>query len=168
MLDGLTWTTGAQAGLMLALAGLLLWAAIGDLRAYIIPNWLNGVIALLALPWWLVLADGDGSRLLDIALTQSLIAVAAFAICAVLFALGAFGGGDVKMLAALLLWVPPGHVALVLVVMSLAGGVLAFTWWVRLRLIRRQQGAVELPYGVAIALGGLVWLGQPFLKSLGA
>lgn len=155
----------AQAGLLMVLIALLLWAAVGDIRHYIIPNRLNALIALLALPYWWVLAGGDWSALGTIALTQTIIAGIGFAVCAGLFAIGAFGGGDVKMLAALLLWVPAEQIGLVLVIMSLSGGLLAFTWWAKHRLIAKSEGAVELPYGVAIALGGLAFAGQPFLKT---
>ena len=43
---------------MLVLAGLLLWAAVGDIRTFTIPNELNALIALAApLSWWAAGAD---------------------------------------------------------------------------------------------------------------
>lgn len=90
-------------GLLAALAIALLVAAFTDLRSRQIGNWLNGGIALAApLFWW-----ASGLTLWpDIALQLS-VALGTFAVLAVLFAMGAMGGGDVKLLTALALWIEP-------------------------------------------------------------
>jgi prepilin peptidase CpaA len=74
------------------------------------------------------------------------------------------GGGDVKLAAALALWFSPSGTLRFLVVMSLAGGVLTLVLvaWHR---ARNRQGRPEIPYGVAIAFGGLVILAQRFLNQ---
>ncbi len=88
-------------GLLAALAIALLVAAFTDLRSRQIGNWLNGGIALAApLFWW----ASDLAWWPDIAL-QLGVAFGTFAALAALFAMGAMGGGDVKLLAALALWI---------------------------------------------------------------
>jgi prepilin peptidase CpaA len=74
------------------------------------------------------------------------------------------GGGDVKLAAALALWFPPGGTMKFLVLMSLAGGVLTLgvLAWHR---AQRREGRPQIPYGVAIAFGGLAILTQRFLNQ---
>ena len=148
--------------LIAALALALLAAAFWDLRTRTIPNGLNLAIALGALPfWWL-----SGLALWpDIAL-QIAVAAGVFGIFALAFALGAMGGGDVKMVAAIALWLPPAAVVLLLVVMSIAGGALTLFMAVRHRL-RKAQHKLEVPYGVAIAFGGLWLISERFLYQFG-
>ena len=139
-----------QYGLLAALAIALLVAAATDLRSRQISNWLNGAIALGAPLYWI--ASGMAFWP-DIAL-QFGLALAAFVVLAGLFALRAMGGGDVKLLTALALWVPWNEFLLLLVVMAIAGGVLTIvlgSWHV----MRRQTEKLVVPYGVAIAVGGL-------------
>jgi prepilin peptidase CpaA len=137
-------------GLLIALAIALLVAAITDLRTRRISNWLNGAIALGApLFWW---ASGL-SPWPEIAM-QVGIALAVFAVLAVLFAIGAMGGGDVKLLTALALWIAPAWFLQLILMMALLGGVLtiAFGSW---HLIHRRRERLAIPYGVAIATAGL-------------
>jgi prepilin peptidase CpaA len=74
------------------------------------------------------------------------------------------GGGDVKLAAALALWFPPAGTVKFLVLMSIAGGVLTLLILGAHRL-RRREGRPEIPYGVAIAFGGLTILAQRFLNQ---
>ena len=67
------------------------------------------------------------------------------------------GGGDVKMIAALALWLPLGGVVEMLTVMSIAGGAITVAMLAE-RSWRRGEGAVEIPYGVAIAAAALLIL----------
>jgi len=64
------------------------------------------------------------------------------------------GGGDVKLLAALSLWFTPVSYVQMLAVMSVFGGFLAIGFIVR-RLVFKPKTPGRLPYGVAIAIGGL-------------
>ncbi len=73
------------------------------------------------------------------------------------------GGGDVKLAAALALWFPPAVTIKFLVLMSLAGGVLTLGLFVWHRA-KHREGRPEIPYGVAIAFGGLAILAQRFLN----
>ena len=154
---------GVVADILVAiLAAMLLVAATGDLRARIIPNWLNAAIALLAIPfWWL-----SGLPLWPEVVAQIAIAAGVFAVFAIAFRIGAMGGGDVKMVAALALWLPPLAVLKLLVIMSLAGGVLTLAMLVRHRLAK-AGGRLEIPYGVAIAFGGFWLIGERYLNQFG-
>ena len=74
------------------------------------------------------------------------------------------GGGDVKLAAALALWFSPVSTIKFLVLMSLAGGVLTLgvLAWHR---AKQREGRPQIPYGVAIAFGGLAILTQRFLNQ---
>ncbi len=147
-------------GLLMALAIALLVAAFTDIRRRQIDNWLTGGIALAApLFWW----AGGLALWPDIAL-QFGVAIAAFAVLAGLFAVGWMGGGDVKLLTALALWIAPTAFLQLLVVMALAGGVLTvvmFFW----HTARRQKERLAIPYGVAIAFAGLWVLAVNYLPT---
>ena len=153
----------APASLLLALLALMLLAASWfDLRSRTIPNGLNAAIALLALPFWWA----TGLALWPDAALQVGVAALVFGLFALAFALGAMGGGDVKLVAAIALWLPWQAVLGLLIVMSIAGGVLTLVLAVRHRLARRE-GRLEVPYGIAIAFGGLWLIGQRFLYQFG-
>jgi prepilin peptidase CpaA len=154
---------GTPAAMLVALlAAMLVVAAVGDLRSRIIPNWLNLAIALGALPfWWL----SDLALWPDIAVRIG-IAVLLLAIFAGLFAIGAMGGGDVKLIAALALWLPPPSIVELLLIMSIAGGALTLVMLIGHRL-RKSATKLEVPYGVAIAFGGMWLIGQPILNQFG-
>lgn len=144
------------------LAALLLAAAACDLRSRTIPNGLNLAIALLAIPFWFASGLAPWP---DMAL-QIGVASLVFAFFAAAFAIGAMGGGDVKMVAAVALWLPWQAVLVMLVIMSLAGGVLTAALMVRRRLVRGEK-PIEVPYGVAIAFGGLWLISERFLYQFG-
>jgi prepilin peptidase CpaA len=141
---------------------LLLAASWCDLKSRTIPNSLNLAIALLAIPfWWSV-----GLALWPDAAIQIGVALLVFALFAIAFALGAMGGGDVKLVAALALWLPFQAVVLLLFVMSVAGGVLTLAMFLRHKLAR-SEAQLEIPYGVAIAFGGLWLISERFLNQFG-
>jgi prepilin peptidase CpaA len=145
-------------GLLAALAIALLVAAFTDLRSRHIGNWLNGGIALGApLFWW-----ASGLTLWPEIALQLAVTLATFAVLAGLFALRAMGGGDVKLLTALALWIAPMLFLKLLIVMALLGGILTlgFGAW---HVARRQRKKLAIPYGVAIALAGLWVLGTSYL-----
>jgi len=148
--------------LVLILAAALVVAAVGDIRSRTIPNWLNLAIALGAIPFWY----WSGLDLWPDVAWRIAIAAIVFAVFAGAFALGMMGGGDVKLVAAIALWLPPAAVLPLLVVMSLAGGALTLLMAVRHRLARRKE-PLEIPYGVAIAFGGLWLIGERFLNQFG-
>lgn len=146
MQGGLSWA------LIALLAAGLLVAAVLDWRSRTIPNWLNAAIALGAIPFWVV----SGLSLWPGVAVHIGVALAVFAVFALAFHLGMMGGGDVKMLGAVALWLPPLAVMQLLVLMSLAGGVLTVAMLVPHKLAKRSA-ALEIPYGIAIAFAGF-WL----------
>jgi prepilin peptidase CpaA len=141
------------------LAVLLLIAAVIDVRTFTISNRLNIAVALFApVYWWSV-----GLPLWPEAAIQVGIAVIVFLLLAAAFYAGMMGGGDVKLAAALTLWFAPAATLKFLVVMSIAGGVLTLAV-LGLHRFRKKPGRPEIPYGVAIAFGGLWILAQRFLN----
>ena len=137
-------------GLLAALAIALLIAGFTDLRSRQIGNWLTGAIALAApLFWW-----ASGLTLWPGVAEQVGVAVAAFAVLAGLFAFGAMGGGDVKLLTALALWIEPAWFMKLLVVMALLGGALTIVF-AAIHMIRGRKERLAIPYGLAIASAGL-------------
>ena len=155
--------TGVIADILVAaLAAALLIAAAGDLRTRTIPNWLNAAIGLFAIPFWWF----SGLSLWPDVAVQIAVATGLFMLFALAFRLGAMGGGDVKMVAALALWLPPGAVLKLLVIMSLAGGVLTLAMLVRHRAAKAGH-ELEIPYGVAIAFGGFWLIGERYLNQFG-
>jgi prepilin peptidase CpaA len=145
-----------------ALFALLGFVVYSDLKSRIIPNLVNGAIALLAIPFWL----GSPDPLWPQVAWQLALAAAAFAVFAAVFAAGAMGGGDVKLLTALALWLPPVPDYLrMLVVMSIAGGLLTLAYLVWHRRAKRP-GSPEIPYGCAISFAAIAVLGEPIVKQL--
>ena len=142
-----------------ALAVMLLWAALVDIRTRTIANGLNLTIALMApLFWW-----AAGVDLWPDAAIRVGVAAAVFLLLALAFYAGAMGGGDVKLAAALALWFSPASTLKLLVLMSLAGGLLTLIVMIEHKY-KKNEGRPEVPYGVAIAFGGLWLLAQRFLN----
>ena len=153
--------------ILTALMAMVIWL---DATRYRIPNWLNGVLLVLFLPWavWVHPQIDWISSLLMFALLLG----GGFA----LFALRFMGGGDVKLLAVLGLYVGFSQAGLALVIyMALLGGVLS----VALLALRAIVPALlpklgirtipplfsmgqPVPYGLAIAGAFLMvlWTGR--------
>ena len=145
-----------------ALALLLLAASWLDLRSRTIPTGLNLAIALLSIPFWW----GSGLAIWPDMALQVALATLVFGLFAIPFALGAMGGGDVKMLGALALWLPAVALLPLIVIMSIAGGALTLAMVIRQRLAR-HEGRLAIPYGVAIAFAGLWLISERFLYQFG-
>jgi prepilin peptidase CpaA len=129
-------------------------------RTFTISNRLNLGVALMApLYWW----SAHLPLWPDIGI-QVAIAAGVFALLAVAFYAGMMGGGDVKLAAALALWFSPLSTVRFLVLMSIAGGVLTLVV-VGIHRMKKKPGKPEIPYGVAIAFGGLAILIQRFLNQ---
>ncbi len=150
-------------GLLCGLAIALVVAAVTDIRRRQIDNGLTAAIALAApLYWW----SAGLSLWPDVAI-QLGIAAATFIVLAGLFALRMMGGGDVKLLTAIALWIEPNLYLQLLIVMALVGGVLTVVvgaW----HIARRQRDRVAIPYGVAISAAGLWVLGFHYFPAVGA
>jgi|HubBroStandDraft_2_1064218.scaffolds.fasta_scaffold240863_3 prepilin peptidase CpaA len=155
----------------LLLLAALAAVAVYDLRVRRIPNALLAAIAVAGLAHALVVG---GPRL---GLAAALGAVAGAALLAWPFERGLLGGGDVKLLASLGVWVGVIGVVRVLLVGAVAGGLLALVSLARLTRADRadvRRGLVSfarsgrlavpsparlcaargVPYAVALAAGG--------------
>jgi len=153
-------------------------AAVSDARHYKIPNRLPIAIAAL---WILyIITDRlapDGGNVPIV--WHFLVALVVFLVFFAAFALGRMGGGDVKLIAATALWVGPEGIAPFLILTSVAGLVLTLI----ISLLRGRLGQpkspasdtntetdtdlhpdaadsarepkAQIPYGIAIAVGGL-------------
>lgn len=146
-------------------AGLMLAAAVEDLRRLIIPN---PLVLALCLLWPLYLAAAPS---LYGALAAIGCAIAVFLAGALCFSRGWLGGGDVKLLAVATLWAGPSGTPALLLLTGILGGVLALfllmppgayiTTLARAKLgpadAPGAQGmATPVPYGIAIATAALV------------
>lgn len=147
-------------GLMAVLGLMMIAAAISDLRSRTISNELNAAIALLAIPFWIA----TGLALWPDIPIQFGAAFGVFLIFAGLFAVGAMGGGDVKMIGAVMLWIPLPLFMPMLTIMAIAGGILSALMLIYMKL-RPSGKPVEVPYGVAIAAAGLWALHQQYLNQ---
>lgn len=157
MVEWVSWISLAGLGLLLAAA------AVSDARRYVIPNALCAAVALLSLPYWWA----SGAAFWPGYALQVGIALAVFAGFAALFAAGLMGGGDVKLIAALALWLPIGELVQMIAAIAVAGGVLTLALLARHRL-QRRPGRPEIPYGLAIVAGAALVLGEPLVKQFGS
>src|SRR5437879_4016876 len=146
---------------------LLLYVATTDIATRLIRNESCLALAILGIA---------GQLASPMQLTQSLIVAAIlFLLLFGIHQLGKIGGGDVKLLVALAIGLPPTGVVQLLTITALVGGVLALVH-LMMRLLPyprlapagsslvRRVYAIErwrhlrhapLPYGVAIACGGI-------------
>jgi prepilin peptidase CpaA len=151
---------GFTEALLGLLAILLLVAAVVDVRTFTISNRLNLAVALTApLFWWSVALPVWPNVAVQLAM-----ALGVFALLAAAFYAGMMGGGDVKLAAALTLWLSPASTIRFLVLMSIAGGVITLLA-LAIHRMRGKAGRPQIPYGVAIAFGGLAILAQRFLNQ---
>lgn len=149
-----------QLALIGLLGALLVAAAVTDLRSRTIANGLTGAVALLAPAYWLASGLSPWPEMA----IQLGLGLAVFGLFAVAFRFGWMGGGDVKLLGALALWLPLFSLGRMIVAMALIGGVLTLAF-VALHKLRKAAGPVEVPYGVAIACGGLFAVFQPYFQQ---
>ena len=156
-------------------AGIMLAAALHDLAARTVPNWMAAALAL----------TGLAARILDHTFLSALGAgLAVFLAAAFCWRRGWMGGGDVKLLGGAALIVPPHGVFAMLAYVAFAGGALAFVYLIGSQLVpaasyscwpqagrpqtllarvlraerwRIQRGG-PLPYACAIAVGVVITL----------
>ncbi len=153
-------------------AGLLMWAAVSDLRSYLIPNRI--VLAIIALYPIYCLSGYLGGMPVDWS-GGVLGAALVFALGFTIFSMGMVGGGDVKLAAAVALWTGLGWLVMLGLIVGLAGGLLSIGI-ISARTLTIMRMPTELrvavypygrfntfrailqtpaPYGAAIAFGGL-------------
>lgn len=154
---------------LVAGALLLIAAAVNDSRRLRIPNILSGVIVAL-FPLF-VLTSPHSIEWEQNIIVSLLVLVSGFA----MFLGNLAGAGDIKLLAATALWAGPHFIAVFIILTAIAGGFLALGI-AAITFIRNRHekeavplAKVPIPYGIAIAFGGLntfYLLLQPIL-SLG-
>ena len=157
--------------LILLAAAALAVASLHDIGFRTVPDWLSAMLA----------ADGILLRLLDHHLPTGLsCGLAVFALAAFCWRRGWIGGGDVKLLGATAILVPPAVVPGFILAVSLAGGILALLYLLLERIIpaprlhhsasllrrvlivecRRIRRRTSLPYATAISAAALLMLAK--------
>jgi prepilin peptidase CpaA len=158
-------------GLTVVAASLLVYAALHDVAARTVPNWLPASLLVI----------GCCARLIDHSLLGGgIVAAVTFFTLFVIWLLGAMGGGDVKLWTATVLLIPPmlqPELAFFLRVVVF-GGVLAVIYLALRPLVPKRPAArpagllwrvlrvetwrisrrAPLPYACAIAGGAIVTL----------
>lgn len=153
----------------------ILIAALWDMRYFRIPNQVVIVSAVAFIPAW-VMALGPVDPV-----AHFLAAAIMFAFGIVMFHFRLLGGGDVKLLTVVSLWVGVGQLVPYFIVVSILGGVTWFALAVCRRLIRYAAPRLEtgpdtslpaifregerIPYALPIAAASLLMLPVlPFLS----
>ena len=144
---------------------LMAYAVVSDMTRLLIPNWIS--LAVLILFFALV---PFSNKSLPVG-SHVLVALGVFAGSFVLYTLRWLAGGDVKLLAAVALWVGPDHILELLFLTSLFGlglalavraGQIYLKWFpaggpapALMELIPRWARHGLCPYGVAIGVAAL-------------
>ena len=128
MIHDLGWNLG-QTAPMIAGAALLIFAALHDIAARTIPNFVSVLLALIGLG----LRTGNGE-----AGPALMLAAIVFVVCLACWLRGWMGGGDVKLLTASAVFVPPAMVGDMIVATMLAGGVIGLVYLVARTIARRS------------------------------
>lgn len=131
---------------LLPMLVLLVWAAVVDVRARRIPNWLTGLMAVGGLVQGFMGVSGVGLG------TAGLGMVVGFAITFVFFALGGMGAGDVKLFAGIGAWLGPVGVVKVFVIERVVGIVVVIVQAVRTgRLGAVLRGSAMIAANTAVS-----------------
>ena len=143
-------------------AGMLI-AAVNDLAEFKVPNWVSILIFVSYFATGLIFA-------VDVRILAEglLLAAIALAVGFALFVTNVVGGGDAKLLAATVPWIGLAGLGPFLFNVALAGGGLAIILILFRKmpalpvyahvpwLLRLHQRPKDIPYAVAIAIGGLL------------
>jgi prepilin peptidase CpaA len=162
-------TLDAATVLTLLAGAALIFAPLHDIAFRTIPNWVSAVLA----------ADGGLSRLLSHDLSAGLASgLGVFALAAFCWWRGWLGGGDVKLLGATAILIPPPSVPGYIAAVAFAGGGLALLYLFMQRVVtaprqrrptsllqrvlvvecRRIRRRMSLPYATAISAAALLIL----------
>jgi len=144
----------------------LCFAIVSDFRTLIIPNWVPVTLVALFAVFAAIHLDWRG------ALAHLTVAALVFVIALFFFLARWMGGGDVKLLTAVALWMGPERGAQFTVIMALLGAILAagllllrqYDWMLQhplgqqavIRRLGELAKAGECPYGVAIGIAALI------------
>ncbi len=151
----------------------LLWAAFSDALTMTIPNRLNLILAGSLIPFGLLLGLSPAEWGLHLG-----VGALALIVGMALFAVRALGGGDAKLLAASLLWLANGAILPYILFTAVAGGALSLIIilarkylglysghapsWLR----RHLEPKGDIPYGIALCIGGLMAIPYSSLKPV--
>ena len=162
-------TLDAAIILTLVAAAALIFAAVHDIALRTVPDWVSAALAV----------NGGLLRLLDHDLAAGLSSgLAVFALAAFCWWRGWLGGGDVKLLGATAILIPPALVPGYIAAVAFAGGGLALLYLSLQRLVsaprqrhprsllrrilvvecRRIHRRMSLPYATAISAAALLML----------
>jgi prepilin peptidase CpaA len=152
---------------------LVVYGAICDVTSYKIPNVVSyglvGLFAMYAIATW-----GTLPLLMHVG-----IGLLVFVMCIVFWQLGWLGGGDVKFVAAISLWMGPDKIFIFMILLTLASAVFIaalkflYQWnawfqgstlpaFVKLMLTKSAERAI--PYGLPAAISAIICtfvIGQP-------
>ena len=150
---------------------LMIVAALSDVASLRIPNWLTGLTAALFFP----MAYLTGMPLFEFG-WHLLAGAILFFVGYMIFAVGFFGGGDAKLMAAAGLWFGTSQTMPFLILTAMAGGAMAIgygLWAVFVMMLdfhvgdkadgtprgfiaRLKKVMPQLPYGLALAVGAII------------
>ena len=150
-------------GIDIALFSVLLGCAYSDIRARIIPNILCVSVVILGIAEAIMTERAN--------FVQSfLMALVVFVAMMPLQQKNVLGGGDVKLIAALAIWLAPLEVGRFFLFILAGGGVLGVFYlamnWIRGAIRQKPSPASSVPYGVAIVCGFVALHPGPFLEVL--
>jgi prepilin peptidase CpaA len=147
------------------------YAIVSDIRELKIPNWVSITLVVGFAPYAILSWS-------ELELVMRLVVTAAmFCIAFVFFYKNWLGGGDVKLLTAVSLWVGPTHIFAFTIILGLIGAMLAIALiWLRRRFdadapfgrVKAPQAVARwlregvCPYGSAIGLAGLAMVPRIF------
>ena len=151
-----------SSALVFILPVLLLIAGLNDLYRMKIPNWINLAIFFSFYPVALVIGLDWGTIGLS-----TLIGFGVLVAGMIMFALRWIGGGDAKLFAAASIWMGPDGALAFILLSAIVGGLFCLVLmqaraWFQVIVPslpgwgqRLMEPKGDLPYGVAIAAGGL-------------
>lgn len=144
----------------------MIYAALSDMFTMTIAN----RISLLLIVTFLAIAPFIGLTWVQFA-THLAAFVLVLTVTFGLFAVGVMGGGDAKLMASTALWLGLGPALMnYLLIATVAGGALTLflmvfrksalaTYAGEVRVLRRIIDEKDIPYGIALAVGGLASFG---------
>ena len=144
MSDAIIASAGLQSAIVTLCMALLVAGSARDIAVRTIPDWTSLGLATIGVTLRLL----EGTFIIGAA-----AAVAVFALAALCWRCGWLGGGDVKLLAACSLLVPPIQVPHLVLLTSLAGGAIACLYLVLGRLLPRRLTASPRPIALIRRIG---------------
>ena len=157
--------------IVLLYAYCICYAIVSDIRELRVPNWIPIALVLGFAPYAIWSWN-------ELQLPMRLVVVAIiFCISFIFYYMRLLGGGDVKLLSSISLWVAPVDILAFVILMGLIGAALALALMLMRKLFGRDGPLARVrvppsvarcmrqgvcPYGAAIGLAGLVMLPKIF------